>query len=129
MGSFDEKSWSAEARSYERVSRLHRRFIVGYVVPVLTFVILAIVGRDRKELDYVLTFLFLLLIPIVCICVLGYFVTWIDLWSFHCPRCGKRFAIAWWSRWPTDRCKHCGFDLSSTAKTTTKPPSVTDPWE
>ena len=41
---------------------------------------------------------------------------WIALTNFRCPRCAKRFNVAWWGNWPSSRCKHCELVLSPTAK-------------
>jgi hypothetical protein len=36
---------------------------------------------------------------------------WSAILRFRCPRCGKRFALACFSSWPTSTCKHCGLFL------------------
>jgi hypothetical protein len=61
-----------------------------------------------------------------CACALGAILSWSALMRFRCPRCGKRFVLAWWSSWPTDRCKHCELDLGPAVLADAKKPAVVD---
>lgn len=127
MGDFGEKTWIGEAQSYERWRRYLRRFSLGVAGPWLGFFILLSLGSEA--LFPVLCFLFLLLIPITCICIFGGLFTQLNLLNFLCPRCGRRFIMAWWNSRPTDRCKHCGLDLGSMTKATEISSSLMDPLE
>lgn len=126
MGDFDDKTWIESAREYERLRHRQRRFILGYAGPFAAFMVLPGVGSER--LYPFLVFVFPLLLFSTCACVVGGFLTSIDLRDFPCPRCGRRFTTSWWISWPTDRCKHCGLDLASATKASKIPPSVADSW-
>ncbi len=39
-------------------------------------------------------------------------LAWLTLLHWPCPRCGKRFILGRGNNFPTNRCKHCGLDLS-----------------
>jgi hypothetical protein len=131
VGKIDEKSWIESARTYERLRRRCLRFTLGYVGPVVILaILLGVVGRSGSERLYsVLVFLFLILVPTTCACGIGTCLTSFDLWNFRCPRCGRRFASAWWGSWPTTRCKHCRLDLGLATKATGESRTVVDPLE
>ena len=127
VGDFRDKTWIPEAQSYERLRRHLRRFILGFAGPWLGLFLLISLGRE--ELFPVVCFLFLLILPTTSICMLGGLLTHLELQNFLCPRCGRRFIMAWWNGRPTDRCKHCGLNLGSMTKVTQKSPSLMDPLE
>ena len=127
MGDFDPRTLIDSARSYERLRRRTWLFSLGYVGPFLVFLALLFATGDPQ--NPILVFYFLLLIPATCACVLGSFLTAIELRNFPCPRCGKRFATSWKWTLSFHRCKHCGLDLGPAAIAPEKPPSATDPWE
>ena len=128
MSDLDTKSWSEAARSYERLRRRNLRFTVAYVGSFFGFVILFFAASEMN-FDALATTLFLLFIPASCAFGLGSLLTSFELWGFRCPRCGKRFIVAWRGSWPTDRCKQCGLDFGSAARAPTTLLSDEDRWE
>jgi hypothetical protein len=111
MNDIDEKTWIESAQEYERSIRRTRQFSLGLAVPFFAYLMLLGIGSER--LYPVLVFIFPILAFSSCVCILGGFITSINLINFRCPRCGARFAkrFLWYFR---KRCKHCGLDLSLT---------------
>ncbi len=112
MGDIGEKTWIEAAQEYERLNRSTWQFSLGLSGPFFAFMMLLSIGSER--LYPVLVFIFPILMFSSCVCILGCFITSINLINFRCPRCGKRFArggVLWYY---SKRCKHCGLDLSLT---------------
>jgi Zn finger protein HypA/HybF involved in hydrogenase expression len=111
MGDIDEKTWFEPAQEYERLCRRIWQFSLGLAGLFFAFMILLGIGSER--LYTVLVFIFPILVFSSCVCILGCFITSINLINFRCPRCGERFArrVLWYY---CKRCKHCGLDLSLT---------------
>ena len=127
MGDFDPRTLIDSARYYERLCRRTWLLSLGQVALFLAFLLLLFTIRDPQ--NPILVVFFLLFIPATCACVLGGFLTSIDLQNFSCPRCGKRFARSWKWAFSFHRCNHCGLDLRPTDIGPKKPTSATDPWD
>lgn len=124
MGDIDPRTYLDAARSYERLRRLMLCFsLVSMISFLLFFLALAM------NLEPLAAALFVVLIPISCMFGLGAFLASFDLRDFRCPRCGERFAVSWWSSWPTNRCKHCRLDLGAAAMEKGKSNSAWDSLE
>jgi disulfide bond formation protein DsbB len=124
----DTKAWIEAAQTYQRLYHLCWLFNFGYIG---AFVLLAIgIGiASANNWDAFAGALFLLYLPISCILGLGIFITWLNLRGFRCPRCGERFNVSRWNRWPTYRCRHCWLDLGVVAKDHDKSPALGELWE
>jgi hypothetical protein len=128
MGDLDTKAWIEVVRSYQHLRRRTVRYTLAYVGCFVGFVTVLFIA-SAKKLDALAGTLFLLFIPASCMLGLVVFLGWFDLKNFRCPRCGKRFIVAWWGSWPTDRCKHCGLDVEAAVRKAEKPLDGGDLWE
>jgi hypothetical protein len=110
LGELNTERWVGAARRYVRFRRCFWRFFLcGFAIVVVFGVPLTAAGEYIPRPLQALLFSALWLIVLVC--WVGFMMSMLALWGFHCPRCRGRFAISWFSNWPTDRCKHCGLNL------------------
>ena len=128
MGDLDTKTWIDAARSYQLLRRRTLRYFLAYFGGFFGFLAVLLFASANK-LDALAGSVFLLLIPTMCLLGVGVFLNSFELRDFRCPRCGKRFAVAWWGTWPTDRCKHCGLDIETAVRNAERPLNGGDLWE
>src|SRR4051812_14729417 len=109
MGDVDTKTLADASRSYIGLRRRYWRLFLGGVASVIALMFVSAIGEHFHAA--VLGILALPLVLAFLACIVGVVVTWFSLTGFPCPRCGKSFARAWWSSWPTKSCKHCSLYL------------------
>jgi hypothetical protein len=136
MGELDTSTYLDAARSYTQLRRRYWRFFLGMPALALLLYLGAIISAVRLERNSIVpgknpiaTVLTVLFVVAWLTSWLGSFATGIALKRFRCPRCGKRFTLAWWGSWPGNRCKHCDLDLGPSAIAAAKPPVQVDPLE
>jgi predicted RNA-binding Zn-ribbon protein involved in translation (DUF1610 family) len=113
MGDLDANILADAARRYTSLRRWSWRFTLGFMA---LWGVGALFGSLLGKYAALLS-----LFPGLTTCWVGVLVTSLSLTRFPCPRCGKRFILAWWCSWLTYRCMHCGLDLGPAAMATIKP--------
>jgi hypothetical protein len=121
------KTWIEAARSYARLRRRYWRSFLGAMLLLIMGMPLSTYRHELNPIVYGLI-VFLLVIAFLA-CWVRSVITLFALWGFRCPRCGRRFIMAWWSSWPSKRCKHCELDLGLAAVATAKTSVAVDLWE
>ncbi len=128
MGDLDANILADAARRYTSLRRQYWRSLLVATVLISGAGLFGLfVGEFGPLLNPVIGRVLTVLLPAGFLtCWVISVVTWSSLMGFRCPRCGKRFILAWYSSWPTNRCKHCGLDLGPAVMAAAKPPPVVD---
>jgi hypothetical protein len=114
MKDLDTRTWIEAARRYVRLRRRYWRSTFGAVALFAVFGTPLFV-MDQKLHSTLRGVLGSILGVGFLACWLGGVVSWFELRSFRCPRCGNQFIVSWTNTWPTNCCKHCGLDLRPAA--------------
>jgi DNA-directed RNA polymerase subunit RPC12/RpoP len=102
-----------QAELARELLRLRRRFwkLCGWVLLCVAIVCPVLALGDRVNV-YVKNTLLSICIPIFLICcVRSAFIKHAILY-YRCPRCGKKFGASPNDSWQSERCQHCGLELS-----------------
>jgi hypothetical protein len=118
VADLDTDAWIERARRYG----LLRRVFWCCILAMLALVALgSLIHLIRDRLHPTVRAVYLTISALVwSACGLAAVAAWLALKFFRCPKCGKRFASAWWGGFGAlnDRCLHCSFDFGPAAKST-----------
>jgi hypothetical protein len=120
MGELDSKTWIETARTLACLRQSLWRWLVCFLVVVVLGATTEALKDNPNQYGSISD-------PLTIGWGCAFVAVWaraavamIRLLAFHCPRCGKWFAVSWYT-WPTNHCKHCDLDLSRLAMANAKP--------